>query len=101
MLSIFECLIFSSLLVFIGIVGIVINRRNIISILLCIEIMLLGVSSSFVTFSYFRNDILGQIFVFFILAISAVEASVGLAIFVTMFRKNYSVDVSTINELKE
>lgn len=101
MLSVFECLLFSSLLVFVGFVGIVINRRNIITILLCIEIMLLGISTSFIVFSYFRSDIVGQIFVFFILAIAAVEASVGLAILVTLFRKNLTVDVSTISELKE
>ena len=101
MLSLLECLLFSSLLIFIGMLGVVINRRNIISILLCLELMLLGISTSFVTFSYFRNDILGQVFVFFILVISAVEASVGLAIVVTLFRKNDSIDISTINELRE
>lgn len=100
MLSLFECLLFSILLVFIGILGIIINKRNIISILLCLEIILLGVSTSFISFSYFKGDIVGQIFVFFILTISAVEASVGLAIVVTLFRKSNSIDISTINELK-
>lgn len=101
MISIFDCLLFCILLFFIGIIGIIINRKNIIIVLLCIELLLLSVSSSFVTFAYFRSDILGQVFVFFILAISAVEASIGLAILVTLFRKYNITDVFSLNKLKD
>lgn len=100
MISIFECLCFSSLIIFISLLGIVINKNNIILVLLCIELLLLGVSTSFVAFSYARGDAMGQIFVFFILTISAVEASVGLAILVTIFRKNIMSSLYSLSELK-
>jgi NADH-quinone oxidoreductase subunit K len=101
MISIFDCLFFSIFLFFIGIIGVVINRKNIIILLICIELLLLAVNTSFITFAYFKGDILGQVFVLFVLAISAVEASIGLAIIVTLFRKNGVIDISTLNELKE
>lgn len=102
MISIFDCLLFSVVLFFIGTIGIIINRKNIISLLLCIELLLLAVNTNFITFAYFKGDILGQVFVLFVLAISAVEASIGLAIIVTLFRKNGgTMDIYTLSELKE
>jgi NADH-quinone oxidoreductase subunit K len=101
MISIFDCLFFSVILFFIGIIGVIVNRKNIITLLLCIELLLLAINTSFITFAYFKGDILGQVFVLFVLAVSAVEASIGLAIIVTLFRKNSVMDISALSELKE
>ena len=93
-------LILSSVIFFLGIVGIFLNRKNVITILMSIELMLLGVNINFVAFSYYSNDITGQIFTFFVLTVAAAEAAIGLAILVVYFRNKGSIDVKEINLLK-
>jgi NADH-quinone oxidoreductase subunit K len=84
----------------ISIAGIVINRKNIIILLMSIELMLLAVNLNFIAFSHYLNDLAGQIFVFFILTVAAAEAAIGLAILVVLFRNKQSINVADINELK-
>ena len=84
----------------IGVVGIFLNRKNIIILLMAIELMLLAVNMNFIGFSYYLGDIAGQIFVFFILTVAAAEAAIGLAIIIIVFRNNRSIDVEDINRLK-
>ena len=84
----------------IGVVGIFLNRKNIIILLMAIELMLLAVNMNFIAFSYYLGDIAGQIFVFFILTVAAAEAAIGLAIIIIVFRNNLSIDVEDINRLK-
>jgi NADH-quinone oxidoreductase subunit K len=80
--------------------GIVINRKNLIVLLMCIELMLLSVNINFVAFSRFLGDPSGQIFVFFILTVAAAEAAIGLAILVTLFRNTRTINVSELDSLK-
>ena len=84
----------------IGVVGIFLNRKNIIILLMAIELMLLAVNMNFIAFSYYLGDIAGQIFVFSILTVAAAEAAIGLAIIIIVFRNNRSIDVEDINRLK-
>src|SRR5690606_13566465 len=84
----------------IGVVGIFLNRRNLIVILMSIELMLLAVNMNFVAFSHFLGDAAGQIFVFFILTVAAAEAAIGLAILVTLFRNLDTVNVEDLASLK-
>jgi len=84
----------------IAIAGIFINRKNMVLLLMCIELMLLAVNFNFIAFSRFSGDIGGQIFVFFILTVAAAEAAVGLAILVVLFRNRNSINVQEINRLK-
>lgn len=91
---------FSSILFVIGLTGIFINRKNIIILLMCIELMLLAVNTNFIAFSRFLGDYTGQVFVFFILTVAAVEAAIGLAILVIIFRNNGTVSVKRMNILK-
>ena len=83
-----------------SIVGIFMNRRNLIVLLMAIELMLLAVNTNFVAFSHYLNDMNGQIFVFFILTVAAAEAAIGLAILVLLFRKKSSINVDELNTLK-
>ena len=80
--------------------GIVINRKNLIVLLMCIELMLLSVNINFVAFSRFLGDPSGQVFVFFILTVAAAEAAIGLAILVTLFRNTRTINVSELDSLK-
>ncbi|HIF62113.1 MAG TPA: NADH-quinone oxidoreductase subunit NuoK [Candidatus Pelagibacter sp.] len=84
----------------IGVVGIFLNRKNIIIILMSIELMLLAVNINLVSFSIFLNDLVGQIFTMFILTVSAAEAAVGLAIIVVYYKNKGSIQVEQINSLK-
>jgi len=83
-----------------SIVGIFMNRRNLIVLLMAIELMLLAVNTNFVAFSRYLNDMNGQIFVFFILTVAAAEAAIGLAILVLLFRNKSSINVDELNTLK-
>ena len=96
MINLSHFLILAALLFMIGVVGIFLNRKNIIILLMAIELMLLAVNMNFIAFSYYLGDIAGQIFVFFILT----EAAIGLAIIIIVFRNNRSIDVEDINRLK-
>ena len=82
------------------IVGIFMNRRNLIVLLMAIELMLLAVNTNFVAFSHYLNDMNGQIFVFFILTVAAAESAIGLAILVLLFRNKSSISVDELNTLK-
>lgn len=93
-------LMFSSILLVIGITGIFINRKNIIVLLMCIELVLLAVNTNFIAFSRYLGDYTGQVFVFFILTVAAVEAAIGLAILVIIFRNRGTVSVRKMNNLK-
>jgi NADH-quinone oxidoreductase subunit K len=84
----------------IGVVGIFLNRKNIIIILMSIELMLLAVNINLVSFSIFLNDLVGQIFTMFILTVAAAEAAVGLAIIVVYYKNKGSIQVEQINSLK-
>ena len=84
----------------IGIIGIFLNRKNLIVILMCIELLLLAVNINLVSFSIFLNDLNGQIFTLFILTVAAAEAAIGLAIIVLYYRNSGSIRVEDINTLK-
>lgn len=83
-----------------GLVGILINRRNVIVLLMCVELLLLAVNTNFVAFSHYYNDIAGQAFVFFILTVAAAEAAIGLAILMALFRKRHTIEVKDLDTLK-
>ena len=93
-------LILSSLIFSLGVIGIFLNRKNVINILMSIELILLGVNINFIAFSYFSSDLVGQIFSLFILTVAAAEAAIGLAILVVYFRNKGTIDVKDINVLK-
>jgi NADH-quinone oxidoreductase subunit K len=93
-------LILAAILFSIAVAGIFINRKNVILLLMCIELMLLSVNFNFIAFSRMLNDELGQIFVFFILTVAAAEASIGLAILVVLFRTRQSINVEELDALK-
>ena len=83
-----------------SVIGIFLNRKNLIVLLMAIELMLLAVNMNFVAFSHFLGDLHGQIFVFFILTVAAAEAAIGLAILVVLFRNRASINVEELDELK-
>jgi NADH-quinone oxidoreductase subunit K len=83
-----------------SVIGIFLNRRNLIVLLMAIELMLLAVNMNFVAFSYYLNDMHGQVFVFFILTVAAAEAAIGLAILVTLFRNRRTINVAELDSLK-
>ena len=83
-----------------SVIGIFLNRRNLIVLLMCIELMLLAVNTNFVAFSYYLGDMNGQVFVFFILTVAAAESAIGLAILVLLFRNKDNISVDDLNTLK-
>ena len=93
-------LILGSIIFTTGIIGIFLNRKNLIVILMCIELLLLAVNINLVSFSIFLNDLNGQIFTLFILTVAAAEAAIGLAIIVVYYRNSGSIRVEDINTLK-
>lgn len=100
MIPLSSYLILSAIMFAISIAGIFINRKNVIVLLMCVELMLLAVNINFIAFSHFLGDSAGQIFVFFILTVAAAEAAIGLAILVVLFRNRQTIDVSELNTLK-
>lgn len=90
----------SAILFSLSIAGIFINRRNVILLLMCIELMLLSVNFNFVAFSRYLGDEIGQVFVFFILTVAAAETAIGLAILVVLFRSRRSIDVEKLDTMK-
>ena len=93
-------LILGALLYAISVIGIFLNRRNVIIVLMAIELMLLAVNINFVAFSHYLQDIAGQVFVFFILTVAAAESAIGLAILVVLFRNIRTIDVEDLDSLK-
>ena len=100
MIGIEHYVVVSSILFVLGVLGIFLNRKNVIVLLMCIELMLLAVNINFVAFSRQFGDPAGQIFVFFILTVAAAEAAIGLAILVTLFRSRRTINVTDIDTLK-
>lgn len=93
-------LIFSAILFSLGVAGVFINRKNVILLLMCIELILLAVNTNFVAFSHYLGDATGSVFVFFILTVAAAESAIGLAILVVMFRRRATIDVEALDTLK-
>ena len=100
MLSLSHYLILSAVLFSIAKAGILLKRKKLIVLLMSIELMLLSVNINFIAFSHYLNDIAGQMFVFFILAVAAAEAAIGLAILVVLFRNTRTIHVDDLDSLK-
>jgi NADH-quinone oxidoreductase subunit K len=100
MLTLTHFLILGALLFAISVVGIFLNRKNLIVLLMAIELMLLAVNMNFVAFSHYLHDTAGQIFVFFILTVAAAESAIGLAILVALFRNLNTINVTELDHLK-
>ncbi len=99
-LSLSHYLILGAILFAISVIGIFLNRKNLIVLLMAIELMLLAVNMNFVAFSHFMQDVSGQIFVFFILTVAAAESAIGLAILIVLFRNLKSIHVDDLDTLK-
>jgi NADH-quinone oxidoreductase subunit K len=100
MIALSNYLVLGAVLFCLSVAGIFINRKNVIVLLMCIELMLLAVNLNFIAFSHFRGDITGQIFVFFILTVAAAESAIGLAILVVLFRNRRTINVADLNTMK-
>ncbi|MCH2477545.1 MAG: NADH-quinone oxidoreductase subunit NuoK [Gammaproteobacteria bacterium] len=100
MLTLQSYLTLGAIIFSIGVIGIVINRKNIIIIMMCTELLLIAVNFNFIAFSYFNQDLAGQIFVFFILTVAAAEAAIGLAILVALYRNKRTIDVQELKSLR-
>ena len=100
MLSLSHYLILGAILFAISVLGIFLNRKNLIILLMAIELMLLAVNLNFIAFSHYLGDIAGQIFVFFILTVAAAESAIGLAILVVLFRNLRTIHVDDLDHLK-
>lgn len=100
MISLSHYLILGGLLFALSVMGIFLNRKNVIILLMAIELMLLAVNMNFVAFSHFLGDTAGQVFVFFILTVAAAESAIGLAILVVLFRNMRTINVDDLDQLK-
>jgi NADH-quinone oxidoreductase subunit K len=100
MITLSHYLVLAALLFSISVAGIFLNRKNVIVLLMCIELMLLSVNINFIAFSFFLQDLAGQVFVFFILTVAAAEAAIGLAILVLLFRNRGTINVQDLDAMK-
>ncbi len=100
MISLAHFIVLGTILFCISVAGIFINRKNVIVLLMSIELMLLAVNTNFVAFSRFLGNVDGQVFVFFILTVAAAESAIGLAILVTLFRNRATINVGEIDSMK-
>jgi len=100
LLTLSHFLILGAILFAIGVVGIFLNRKNLIVLLMAIELMLLAVNMNFIAFSHYMQDLAGQVFVFFILTVAAAESAIGLAILVVLFRNLNTIHVDDLDSLK-
>ena len=100
MIPLSHFLILGALLFSISVAGIFLNRKNMIILLMCIELMLLAVNINFIAFSHYLGDMAGQVFVFFILTVAAAEAAIGLAILVVVFRNRRTINVQELDQMK-
>jgi NADH-quinone oxidoreductase subunit K len=100
LLSLSHFLVLGAVLFAISIVGVFLNRKNVIILLMAIELMLLAVNMNFVAFSHYMGDINGQVFVFFILTVAAAESAIGLAILVALFRNLQTINVDDLDQLR-
>jgi len=100
MIPLSHYLILGAILFALSVVGIFLNRKNVVILLMAIELMLLAVNTNFVAFSHYLGDSAGQVFVFFILTVAAAEAAIGLAILIVLFRNRRSINVEDMDSLK-
>src|SRR5229473_2595195 len=100
MVSLSNYLILGAILFALSVVGIFLNRKNVVILLMAIELMLLAVNMNFIAFSHYLGDIAGQVFVFFILTVAAAESAIGLAILVVLFRNLQTINVDDLDNLK-
>ena len=100
MIALSEFLILGAILFSLSVAGIFLNRKNVIILLMAIELMLLAVNMNFIAFSHYMGDTAGQVFVFFILTVAAAEAAIGLAILVVLFRNRRTINVEELDSLK-
>ncbi len=100
MIALSDFLILGAIMFCLGVAGIYINRKNLIILMMSLELMLLAVNINFVAFSHYLGDVAGQIFVFFILTVAAAEAAIGLAILVVLFRNRQTINVGELDSLK-
>ena len=100
MITLGQLLVLSGVLFSLAVAGIFLNRKNVILLLMCVELLLLAANFNFIAFARYLNDINGQVFVFFILTVAAAESAIGLAILVVLFRERRSINVSEISSLK-
>nr|VFJ51874.1 MAG: NADH dehydrogenase subunit K [Candidatus Kentron sp. FW]VFJ56707.1 MAG: NADH dehydrogenase subunit K [Candidatus Kentron sp. FW] len=100
MIALSDFLVLGAIIFCISMAGIFLNRKNILILLMCIELMLLSVNLNFVAFSHYLQDISGQVFVFFILTVAAAEAAIGLAILVVLFRNRRTINVNALDAMK-
>jgi NADH-quinone oxidoreductase subunit K len=100
MISLSHYLVLGGILFAIAVLGIFLNRKNVIILLMAIELMLLAVNMNFIAFSHYLGDIHGQVFVFFILTVAAAESAIGLAILVVLFRNLRTINVDDLDHLK-
>ena len=100
MITLGQLLTLSGILFSLSVAGIFLNRKNVLLLLMCIELLLLAANFNFVAFSRYLGQLDGQIFVFFVLTVAAAESAIGLAILVVLFRERRSIDVEDLNQLK-
>ena len=100
MIPLAQQLTLSAVLFAIAVAGVFLNRKNLILLLMCVELLLLSANFNFIAFSRYLGDLNGQIFVFFILTVAAAESAIGLAILVVLFRERRTIEVEDINTLK-
>ena len=99
MIGLEHFLVLAAIIFMIGLLGIALNRANLIALLMCAELMLIAVNINLVAFSYFSSSLVGQIWVFFILAVAAAEAAIGLAIFIILYRHHFTVRTEHFDQL--
>lgn len=100
MLTLSHFLVLAAVLFGISVIGLFLNRKNLIILLMAIELMLLAVNTNFIAFSHFLQDLNGQVFVFFILAVAAAESAIGLAILIVLFRNLSTIHVDDLDRMK-
>ena len=100
MIALSDYLILGAILFAISVAGIFLNRKNVIILLMSIELMLLAVNMNFIAFSHYLNDLAGQVFVFFILTVAAAESAIGLAIIIVLFRRRNTINIQDLDSLK-
>ena len=100
MIGLTDYLVLGAILFTLSMAGIFLNRKNVIVLLMSIELMLLSVNMNFLAFSHFHNDLTGQVFVFFVLTVAAAESAIGLAILVVLFRNHRTINVDDLGSMK-
>lgn len=100
MIALSDYLVLGAILFCLSVAGIFLNRKNVLILLMCVELNLLAVNINFIAFSHYLDDVAGQVFVFFILTVAAAEAAIGLAILVVLFRNRHTINVRDLDELR-